>query len=269
MISALGAAATFAAMVVTPLARPGGTVRRRAATVVVGGLAATTFDRLRVRYGPTRAVSSSAALVALGWAAEAVGTRTGRPFGRYRYAGRLRPEVGGVPILVPLAWFAMAAPAREVAHAVLGRHATPSRRMALGAAALTAWDLFLDPQMTAEGYWRWERAGRYRGIPLSNFVGWMLVSGAAMGVLEAVAPPTAAAATDAATDTATDAVTADVGLVGEYAGVAAMETLGHAVFFRDRTVALAGGLAMVPVATLALQRVIRGSTRSGRVSWAG
>ena len=33
----------------------------------------------------------------------------------------------------------------------------------LGAAALTAWDLFLDPQMTTEGYWRWARRGRYRG----------------------------------------------------------------------------------------------------------
>ena len=34
---------------------------------------------------------------------------------------------------------------------------SPWRRIALGAVALTAWDLFLDPQMTAEGYWRWDR----------------------------------------------------------------------------------------------------------------
>ena len=33
----------------------------------------------------------------------------------------LRPTVAGVPVVVPLAWWAMALPAREVAHAALGR----------------------------------------------------------------------------------------------------------------------------------------------------
>ncbi len=51
---------------------------------------------------------------------ERVGTTTGWPFGRYTYTGRLRPAVAGVPIVVPAAWWAMALPAREVAHAVLG-----------------------------------------------------------------------------------------------------------------------------------------------------
>ena len=35
----------------------------------------------------------------------------------------------------------------------------------LGAVALTAWDLFLDPQMTAEGYWRWPRRRPLPGHP--------------------------------------------------------------------------------------------------------
>ena len=59
---------------------------------------------------------------------------------------------------VPLAWFGMALPAREVAHAVLGHGRRAGRRIVLGAAALTAWDLFLDPQMVGEGYWTWTRA---------------------------------------------------------------------------------------------------------------
>ena len=59
----------------------------------------------------------------------------------------------------------------------------------LGAVALTAWDLFLDPQMIAEGYWRWARRGGYRGIPLSNYAGWLVTGVGVMAVLEAVLPP--------------------------------------------------------------------------------
>ena len=178
----------------------------------------------------------------LGWAAEAIGTRTGRPFGRYAYTGRLRPTVGGVPVLVPLAWFAMAAPARETAHAALGVRSTPVRRMLAGAAALVAWDLFLDPQMVAEGYWRWARRGRYRGIPVTNFAGWFATALLAMAVLEVTAPP---------------GDRPDPGLVAEYGGVAAMETLGFGLFFGDRTVASVGGAAMLPPAILAAYRAGR------------
>lgn len=242
VIGIVGAASTFAAMVATPLARPGGTSRRCAAAFVVGGLAITTFDRLRIRWGPGPAARSASLLLALGWSAEVVGTRTGLPFGRYAYTDRLRPRVGGVPVLVPLAWFAMAAPARDVAHAVLGERSTPVGRIVAGAAALTAWDLFLDPQMTREGYWTWARAGRYRGIPLTNLVGWFLVGAAAMVVLEVTVPAQEAP---------------DSGLVAEYGGVAAMETIGFAAFFRDSTVAVVGGTAMVPLAVAAFARVIR------------
>ena len=128
------------------------------------------------RWGRPRAVAAAATIAAATTAIERLGTTTGRPFGRYRYSGALRPTVAGVPALVPLAWFAMALPAREVAHAALGSRSNPWARMALGAAALTAWDLFLDPQMAAEGYWRWDGPGRYRGIPLTNYAGWLATS---------------------------------------------------------------------------------------------
>lgn len=242
MIATVSAAATFAGMVATPLARRGGGVRRAAAVVVVGGLATTTFERLRARHGPARSGAAAFGVTAVGWLAESVGSRTGWPFGRYAYTGRLRPIVGGVPAIVPLAWFAMSAPAREAAHAALGPGTSRGRRVAGGAAALLAWDLFLDPQMVAEGYWRWARPGRYRGIPISNFVGWFLTATVAMAVLETVAPPHD---------------DPDPGLVAEYAGVAAMETLGFAAFFRDRTVAAVGGAAMLPIAAIAAARAGR------------
>jgi uncharacterized membrane protein len=229
-------------MVAFPLARRGGDARRRISDAVVAGMAVTTTSAAVGRWGLARTTMAGKAVVVGTALVERIGTSTGVPFGRYRYSGRLRPSLAGVPLVVPLAWWAMAVPAREAAHAALGARSTPVRRVALGAAALTAWDLFLDPQMTAEGYWRWTTAGRYRGIPLTNYAGWLLAGLAVMVVLELALPPGPP----------------DAALVAEYAAVAAMETLGFAAFFGDRLVAAVGGAAMVPVAVAAVTRVLRG-----------
>jgi putative membrane protein len=239
---AVPTAITVGAMVATPLARRGGAARRALSNVVVTGLFATSTSLAARRWGGARAGAAATGITAATAVVEAVGSRRGIPFGRYRYTDRLRPQVCGVPAVVPLAWFAMALPSREVAHAVLGRRSTRPSRMALGAAALTAWDLFLDPQMTVEGYWRWARRGRYRGIPATNFGGWFLVGLGVMAALEAALVPVD---------------DADRGLVAQYAYVAAMESVGFAVFFRDRVVAAVGGGAMVPLAVVAMRRVWR------------
>jgi putative membrane protein len=175
--------------------------------------------------------------------AERVGTATGVPFGGDHYTGALRPQVGGVPAIVPLAWFAMAVPARDAAHAALGQRSRRATRIDLGAGALTAWDLFLDPQMVGEGYWRWARQGRYRGIPFSNYAGWLLVSVGVMAALEVALP-------------IDDGEAADPTSVAQYATMAAMETVGFAAFFRDRVVAAVGGAAMLPIAAAAVRRVV-------------
>lgn len=241
---ALPAAVTFAGMVVTPLARRGGPVRRAMSTVVVTGLFTTTAAAAARRWGAPRAVATAAGVGAATTMVEHVGTVTGVPFGRYAYTGALRPQVAGVPAIVPLAWFAMAVPSREAAHAALGHRSTPLTRIVVGAAALTAWDLFLDPQMVGEGYWRWARVGRYRGIPFSNFAGWFVTSLAVMAALEVALPADRAA---------------DPELVAEYATMAGMETLGFAAFFRDRVVAAVGGAAMLPVTVLAVRAAWRTS----------
>ncbi len=185
----LSAGVTLASMVAYPAGRRGGTARRALSSVVVGGLFATTITATVRRWGLARA--SSAALVGLvgSGAVEWLGVDSARPFGRYAYSAALRPQLRGVPVIVPMAWVAMAVPAREVAHAALGSRSTPIRRIAGGAVALTAWDLFLDPQMVGEGYWTWARVGHYRSIPVTNFAGWLLVGAAMMVVLEVALPP--------------------------------------------------------------------------------
>jgi len=233
------------AMVATPLARQRSATRRTLASAVIAGLAVTTASRATERWGAARAATAAAAVVAATTAVEGFGSLTGVPFGRYRYTGVLQPSVAGVPVIVPLAWFGLAVPSREVAHAALWQRSTPLRRIALGAIALTAWDVFLDPQMVGEGYWVWRRNGRYRGIPVTNFAGWLLTSFGVMALLEATLPPR-----PGETDTT---------LVTEYASMAAMETLGFAAFFRDRVVAASGGAAMLPFAVVAGLRQVWGA----------
>ncbi len=121
-----------------------------------------------------------------GFAVEAVGVATGFPFGTYDYSGQLGPKLLGVPLIIPLAWTWMAWPAWLAALRVArGRVA----RIAVAAGGLAAWDLFLDPQMVAEGYWRWHdpvpALPGVPGIPIGNYLGWLGFAVLLMTVLSA------------------------------------------------------------------------------------
>jgi uncharacterized membrane protein len=246
-------AVTVAAMIATPLAPARGPLRRILSTVTVSGLFMSTLTRSITRWGRFPAITAAAIVAAGTTVVEHVGPRTGKPFGRYHYTDALQPQVSGVPAIVPAAWFAMAVPAREAAHGALGARSTRLRRILLGSAALTAWDLFLDPQMTTEGYWEWEQPGRYRGIPFSNYLGWFLTGMAVMAVLEVLMPPGSRRNTAQSRG-------ADGFLVGQYTYMSVMETVGFAAFFKDRLVATAGGVTMLPIAIAA---VISGLRRHG------
>lgn len=97
-----------------------------------------------------------------GVAIEWLGKTTGIPFGDYRYTAP-GPNIFGVPLLVPLGWWAFTL----IALSLPKRH-----KLFLAPLALVAWDLGLDPLMVAKGFWSFENGGVYFGVPLSNFVGW-------------------------------------------------------------------------------------------------
>ena len=153
------------------------------ATVVAFFLASTSHALRERGAGWTAAyvlVTAGTGLVA-----EAVGTRTGVPFGDYTYADSLGPKLASVPLVIPLAWAMMAYPCLLVGQRLA--------RTALGAAvvgggALAAWDLFLDPQMVEAGHWTWTGVRlAFPGapdVPVSNTLGWLTVAVLMVGVLQ-------------------------------------------------------------------------------------
>jgi uncharacterized membrane protein len=121
-------------------------------------------------------------ILPLAWLVEFAGSTTGIPFSPYVYTKAFQPQLGGVPLIIPRAWLMMLPPAWGIAVMVVKkrRYFSPLLvrlvRSGVAALAFTAWDLFLDPQMVGWGFWTWVKPGAYFGIPLVNFLGWMLVS---------------------------------------------------------------------------------------------
>ena len=121
------------------------------------------------------AASYLAISLAFGWGVEVLGLATSFPFGTYDYSGDLGFAVAGVPVVIPMAWAMMAYPCLLAAQRL---SATGVGTALIGGWVLAAWDLFLDPQMVGEGYWTWADDGwslpGIPGIPLQNFLGWLL-----------------------------------------------------------------------------------------------
>jgi lycopene beta-cyclase len=141
---------------------------------------AVVFGCLALALGTRKALHLTAIIFVLTWLAEAVGSKTGFPFGAYSYTPVLQPQVFDVPLLVPLAWFMMLPPSWAIAQSIVGKKQKTLRYLlqfsAVSALAMTAWDLFLDPQMVNWNFWVWQDPSGYFGIPFVNYFGWLLVS---------------------------------------------------------------------------------------------
>src|SRR5687768_15851883 len=106
-------------MLITPFASEGGPMRRALTPLTVAGLGGTAAGSTLARWGRWRTAVATIAITSSTFAVERLGVRTGIPFSRYEYQPALQPQLSGVPVAVPVAWFSMAVPAREVAHAAL------------------------------------------------------------------------------------------------------------------------------------------------------
>jgi putative membrane protein len=220
-----------------------GAARDRLTVVTVVVFAAAVVAHAALHRGVRWAAAYTAVTTGTGLLAEAVGTATGFPFGAYDYTGSLGPQLLGVPVVVPVAWAMFAYPCllvgQRLARSTLGA-------TLVGGWALASWDLFLDPQMVEAGHWRWTDVTTSLpgspDVPVSNHLGWLLVGGIMIGLLQLLPRREA-----------DDRVPATL-----FLWTWASSVLAFAVFFGRPLVALVGGVGMGLVAVPYALRLRRG-----------
>ncbi|WP_275227264.1 carotenoid biosynthesis protein [Novosphingobium album (ex Liu et al. 2023)] len=129
--------------------------------------------------GGRRAALFFGLTVVISYIVEELGVRTGVIFGPYHYSDQLGFKLSHVPVLIPLGWFMMIYPSWVVAQALLRgvdvrRPAGMAALALFSALAMTGWDMVMDPPMVRAGVWVWHGGGPYFGVPLRNYVGWVL-----------------------------------------------------------------------------------------------
>lgn len=178
-----------------------------ATTVILGALAGLLHAVGKL--GARRALLIFVLGFGISLASELSGTHTGYPFGSYSYSGLLGYKIAGlVPFNIPTSWFFML----YCSLAICGRILQPrddawgKGKWALVAGlVLTAWDVSMDPAMVKTVHWIWhlespaEQSTLQRifvsdifyGMPLSNWLGWLLTGTVVARVMLAIVPPSA------------------------------------------------------------------------------
>ena len=225
------AAATVLLQIAYPLVS--GQPRDTLTIITVVAFFAASVSHALVHRGPRWTALFVLITTGTGLLAESLGTSTGFPFGEYDYAGSLGWKLLSVPVVIPLAWAMMAYPCLLVGQRLAS---TRVGAAAVGGFALAAWDLFLDPQMVEAGHWTWADVQLALpgspGIPVSNYLGWLLVAVLMVGALQLLPRRDA-----------DDRVPAALFLWTYFSSV-----LANAVFFGRPAVALLGGIGMGLVA---------------------
>ncbi len=174
-------------------------------TVTIGAVAGIAFLAHVTDW--RRTLQALALVFVIAFTAEAIGTVTGAPFGPYLYTDRLGYRLFGlVPFNIPTSWFYML-----VASLGIGSRFLPGRDDGLtrwwwafvAALIMTAWDLVMDPAMFETEHWLWQVPDLsqaptwqrflghdgYFGIPVVNFLGWILTGTLVARVTLALIPP--------------------------------------------------------------------------------
>jgi putative membrane protein len=119
--------------------------------------------------------------LAIGNALENLSIVTGFPFGHYDFLPLMGPQFLHVPVLLGLAYIGMAYVSWTLARIILGAtRPIPTGEQIitlplLASVIMTAWDFAQDPVWsTLLHAWRWRDGGRWFGVPLTNYAGWLL-----------------------------------------------------------------------------------------------
>jgi putative membrane protein len=131
------------------------------------------------------ALSFAAICLTVAFSIENTGVLTGFPFGHYAFLVEPNiPHIGVIPPIVGPLYLGMGYPAWVIANLLLGQSVQrPSTGLQLfgvpviSAFVMVQWDVVMDPSgSTLARAWVWYDSGGYFGVPLSNFLGWFLVT---------------------------------------------------------------------------------------------
>jgi len=117
--------------------------------------------------------------ILIGYLIEYLGVHQGAAFSPYSYTDFLGPSLGGIPLLIPLAWFAATTTAWLAARLVVGFGKRVSKLYLLSVASLFAVVYDLPIEYMAKhvwGAWEWAGTGPILGVPTMNYVGWFVVA---------------------------------------------------------------------------------------------
>ena len=128
--------------------------------------------------------------VTIGWFAEHMGSSRGWFFGSYEYTDVLGWQLGDVPIVIPLMWFALCYIGYLMSNLIVWQDPIGSLKKSeggmgiaaftsfLAAAIVTAYDLAADPYMVYQlGAWVMKKTdGWWFGETLQGFFGWIFIA---------------------------------------------------------------------------------------------
>ena len=179
-------------------------------TVVLGALAGVAF--LAARIGTRETLRVFVVAFVLSLASELAGTATGLPFGPYGYSSLLGYKIAGlVPFNIPTSWFYMLVATLGICGRILPATDDASSRWwwaLVAGVVLTAWDVSMDPAMVKTAHWMWFipdlstasplarllGSPLFYGMPLTNWLGWLLTGILVARAMLALVPPSVWAA---------------------------------------------------------------------------
>jgi uncharacterized membrane protein len=138
-----------------------------------------------VLYGLRPAMVLFCICIAITFVIENVGVATGFPFGHYHFAvDPDLPYIGSIPIIVGPLWFGAGYFSWVVASVLLDGADRRLDRLfnvialpVVAAFVMTQWDLVMDrSESTIARIWIWHDGGADFGVPLSNYLGWLLTA---------------------------------------------------------------------------------------------
>ena len=175
-------------------------------TVVFGALAGLLHSIGRL--GRKTAILVFVISFSISLSSELLGTSTGLPFGPYSYTNQLGYKILDlVPFNIPTSWFFMLYCSLAICGRLLPAKNDGVSRWWWALVAgfvLTAWDVSMDPAMVASVHWLWHLpptdnmplwqniliGGHFYGMPLTNWLGWLLTGIIVARVMLMIVPPT-------------------------------------------------------------------------------